>query len=123
MPEISVEVVYALPEKQYQLYVKVEQGSTVEQAIEKSGLLELRREIDLTSNKVGIYSRPVKLGDEVNEGDRIEIYRPLIADPKELRRQRAERAAESKNKSLSCQAQWIAGIKKGAQCAFLLSVV
>ncbi|UEG75322.1 RnfH family protein [Pantoea agglomerans] len=96
MPEISVEVVYALPEKQYQLYVKVEQGSTVGQAIEKSGLLELRREIDLTSNKVGIYSRPVKLGDEVNEGDRIEIYRPLIADPKELRRQRAERAAESK---------------------------
>jgi len=90
VPEISVEVVYALPEKQYQLYVKVEQGSTVEQAIEKSGLLEL------TSNKVGIYSRPVKLGDEVNEGDRIEIYRPLIADPKELRRQRAERAAESK---------------------------
>ncbi|AOE38810.1 RnfH family protein [Pantoea agglomerans] len=96
MPEISVEVVYALPEKQYQLYVKVEQGSTVEQAIHKSGLLELRREIDLSSNKVGIYSRTVKLGDEVNEGDRIEIYRPLIADPKELRRQRAERAAESK---------------------------
>ncbi|WP_419791871.1 RnfH family protein, partial [Pseudomonas glycinae] len=49
VPEISVEVVYALPEKQYQLYVKVEQGSTVEQAIQKSGLLELRREIDLTS--------------------------------------------------------------------------
>lgn len=96
MPEISVEVVYALPEKQYQLYVKVEQGSTVEQAIQKSGLLELRREINLSINKVGIYSRPVKLGDEVNEGDRIEIYRPLIADPKELRRQRAERAAESK---------------------------
>ncbi|WP_337009571.1 RnfH family protein [Pantoea sp. AS142] len=96
MPDISVEVVYALPEKQYQLYVNVEQGSTVELAIHKSGLLELRREIDLASNKVGIYSRPVKLDDEVNEGDRIEIYRPLIADPKELRRQRAERAAESK---------------------------
>ena len=96
MPDISVEVVYALPEKQYQLYVKVKQGSTVEQAILKSGLLELRREIDLASNKVGIYSRPVKLDDVVQEGDRIEIYRPLIADPKELRRQRAERAAESK---------------------------
>nr|WP_314985635.1 RnfH family protein [uncultured Pantoea sp.] len=96
MPDISVEVVYALPEKQYQLYVKVEQGSTVEHAILKSGLLELRREIDLASNKVGIYSRPMKLDDVVNEGDRIEVYRPLIADPKELRRQRAERAAESK---------------------------
>lgn len=96
MPDISVEVVYALSEKQYQLYVKVEQGSTVEQAILKSGLLELRQEIDLASNKVGVYSRPVKLDDVVQEGDRIEIYRPLIADPKELRRQRAERAAESK---------------------------
>ena len=96
MPDITVEVVYALPDKQYQLYVKVEQGSTVEQAINASGLLELRWEIDLSSNKVGVYSRPVKLDDVINEGDRIEIYRPLIADPKELRRQRAERAAESK---------------------------
>ncbi|MGK3143373.1 RnfH family protein [Pantoea sp. C2G6] len=96
MPDISVEVVYALPEKQYQLYATVEQGSTVEQAIRQSGLLELRREIDLNSNKVGVYSRPVKLDDVVNEGDRIEIYRPLIADPKELRRQRAERAAGTK---------------------------
>ncbi|WP_312055162.1 RnfH family protein [Pantoea brenneri] len=96
MPDISVEVVYALPEKQYQLYVKVEQGSTVEQAIQQSGILELRREIDLSSNKVGIYSRAVKLSDVVDEGDRIEIYRPLIADPKELRRQRAERSASAK---------------------------
>ncbi|WP_288476909.1 RnfH family protein [uncultured Pantoea sp.] len=96
MPDITVEVVYALPDKQYQLYVKVEEGSTVEQAINASGLLELRREIDLSNNKVGVYSRPVKLDDVINEGDRIEIYRPLIADPKELRRQRAERAAESK---------------------------
>ncbi|MXP49994.1 RnfH family protein [Pantoea sp. Eser] len=96
MSDISVEVVYALPEKQYQLYVKVEQGSTVEQAIQQSGILELRREIDLSSNKVGIYSRAVKLSDVVDEGDRIEIYRPLIADPKELRRQRAERSASAK---------------------------
>jgi len=96
VPDITVEVVYALPDKQYQLYVKVEEGSTVEQAINASGLLELRREIDLSNNKVGVYSRPVKLDDVINEGDRIEIYRPLIADPKELRRQRAERAAESK---------------------------
>lgn len=96
MPDISVEVVYALPEKQYQLYVKVEQGSTVAQAIQQSGILELRREIDLSSNKVGIYSRAVKLSDVVDEGDRIEIYRPLIADPKELRRQRAERSASAK---------------------------
>ncbi len=94
MPDIAVEVVYALPEKQYFYTVNVEEGATVEQAIKASGILELRSDIDLTSNKVGVFSRPVKLGDEVQAGDRIEIYRPLLADPKELRRQRAERAAK-----------------------------
>ena len=94
MPDITVEVVYALPEKQYLYSVKVPEGSTVEQAILASGLLELRTDIDLAKNKVGIYSRTVKLHDVVQSGDRIEIYRPLIADPKELRRQRAERAAQ-----------------------------
>lgn len=93
LPDIKVEVVYALPEKQYLRQVKLAQGSTVKQAIEASGLLELRADIDLDKNKVGIFSRPVKLTDEVSEGDRVEIYRPLIADPKELRRQRAERSA------------------------------
>ena len=96
MTKIRVEVVYALPDKQYLREVTLEQGATVEQAIEASGLLQLRRDIDLAQNKTGIFSRPVKLGDTVEEGDRIEIYRPLIADPKELRRQRAERAATRK---------------------------
>ncbi|WP_380183520.1 RnfH family protein [Kalamiella sp. sgz302252] len=94
MPDIAVEVVYALPEKQYLYTVNVEEGATVEQAIRASGLLELRSDIDLASNKVGVFSRPVKLSDEVHSGDRIEIYRPLLADPKELRRQRAEKAAK-----------------------------
>jgi len=94
VPDIAVEVVYALPEKQYLYTVNVEEGATVEQAIKASGLLELRNDIDLASNKVGIFSRPVKLHDEVHSGDRIEIYRPLLADPKELRRQRAEKAAK-----------------------------
>jgi len=93
-PEIKVEVVYALPEKQYLLKVRLAQGSTVEQAIAASGILELRTDIDLAKNKVGVFSRPVKLIDTVNDGDRVEIYRPLIADPKELRRQRAEKAAQ-----------------------------
>jgi len=96
VPEISVEVVYALPEKQYQRVVTLEEGSTVEQAIVASGLLELRRDIDLSQNKVGVFSRTVKLSDTLQEGDRVEIYRPLIADPKELRRQRAERSASGK---------------------------
>ena len=91
---IVVEVAYALPEKQYLRRVTLEEGATVEQAIHASGLLALRTDIDLAKNKVGIYSRPVKLTDLLSDGDRVEIYRPLIADPKELRRQRAEKAAK-----------------------------
>ena len=88
--KIAVEVAYALPQKQYLQRVMLDEGATVEQAIQASGLLTLRDDIDLTKNKVGIYSRPVKLDDVVHDGDRVEIYRPLIADPKELRRQRAQ---------------------------------
>lgn len=93
-PKITVEVAYALPAKQYLQRVKLDEGATVEEAIRASGLLELRSDIDLSKNKVGIYSRPIKLADVVSDGDRVEIYRPLIADPKELRRQRAEKAGK-----------------------------
>ncbi|WP_304169746.1 RnfH family protein [Lonsdalea britannica] len=92
MTEMRVEVVYALPERQFLRALKLEEGSTVKQAINASGLLTLRPEIDLTSNKVGIFSRPAKLDEALQEGDRVEIYRPITADPKELRRQRAEHA-------------------------------
>ncbi|WP_333496744.1 RnfH family protein [Kluyvera sp. CHPC 1.251] len=88
--KIAVEVAYALPQKQYLQRVTLDEGATVEQAIQASGLLTLREDIDLAKNKVGIYSRPAKLDDVVHDGDRVEIYRPLIADPKELRRQRAQ---------------------------------
>lgn len=90
--QIAIEVTYALPDKQTLLEVVVEQGTTVEQGIKASGILERYQDIDLTSNKVGIWSRTCKLGDALREGDRIEIYRPLIADPKEVRRIRAEKA-------------------------------
>ncbi|MCS5945194.1 RnfH family protein [Klebsiella variicola subsp. variicola] len=91
---IRVEVAYALPEKAvFAAESPLDEGATVEQAIIASGLLALRDDIDLAKNKLGIYSRPVKLHDEVHDGDRVEIYRPLIADPKELRRQRAEKSA------------------------------
>lgn len=80
--KIAVEVAYALPEKQYLQRVTLQEGATVEEAIRASGLLELRTDIDLTKNKVGIYSRPAKLSDTVHDGDRVEIYRPLIADRK-----------------------------------------
>ncbi|HHR5902674.1 TPA: RnfH family protein [Providencia alcalifaciens] len=95
MSDINIEVTYALPEKQFLLSVKVAEGTTIEDAIIASGILALHSDIDLKKNKVGIYSRPAKLGDVVQEGDRIEIYRPLIADPKELRRKRAEKSKEN----------------------------
>ena len=90
---ILVEVDFPPPEKQYLQRVTLDEGATVEQAIVASGLLALRDDIDLAKDKLGIYSRPVKLHDEVHDGDRVEIYRPLIADPKELRRRRAEKRA------------------------------
>jgi len=96
VPDITIEVVYALPDKQYLRTVTLEEGATVEEAIKASGLLSLRKDIDLKTNKVGVFSRPVKLDDTLQDGDRVEIYRPLIADPKEMRRQRAERSAEKK---------------------------
>ncbi|EPL9570241.1 RnfH family protein [Providencia rettgeri] len=97
MSDINIEVVYALPEKQFLLSVKVAEGSTIEDAIVASGILALRDDIDLKKNKVGIYSRPAKLSDTVQDGERVEIYRPLLADPKELRRKRAEKSKEAKN--------------------------
>ncbi|PWW12464.1 RnfH family protein [Mangrovibacter phragmitis] len=96
LPEITVEVVYALPEKQYLRKVTLTEGATLQQAIEASGLLALRTDINLEKNKVGIYSRPAKLNDTVQDGDRVEIYRPLTADPKALRRMRAEQSAQKK---------------------------
>lgn len=91
---ITVEVAYALPERQSLLTLSVSRQATVQQIIEQSGILQQFAEIDLTVQKVGIWSRPVKLDDAVTDGDRIEIYRPLIADPKDLRRRRAEKAKE-----------------------------
>ncbi|XBS68834.1 RnfH family protein [Acerihabitans sp. KWT182] len=91
MPDIRVEVVYALPERQYRYPLTLPEGSTLHQAIIASDILALRPEIDLDKNKVGIFSRPAALEDVLRDGDRVEIYRPLLMDPKELRRQRAER--------------------------------
>lgn len=91
---ITVEVAYALPERQALLTLSVSSAASVEQIIQQSGILQQFPQIDLQSQKVGVWSRPVKLTDLVKEGDRIEIYRPLIADPKDLRRRRAEKAKE-----------------------------
>ena len=87
---LNVEVVYALPAEQSLLKVQLAAGATVEEAIRASGVLEAFPDIDLARNKVGIFSKLVKLDEPVRDRDRVEIYRPLIADPKEVRRKRAE---------------------------------
>ncbi|HEX7972150.1 MAG TPA: RnfH family protein [Thiobacillus sp.] len=87
---IRVEVIYALSGQQPLLRANVAEGATVEEAIRASGVLEVFPEIDLGKNKVGIFSKLVKLDETVRDQDRVEIYRPLIADPKEVRRKRAE---------------------------------
>lgn len=88
--QIQIEVAYARPDQQALLSLRVAAGSNVAQAIEASGVLAKFPEIDLAQNKVGIFGKLTKLDTVVREKDRIEIYRALIADPKEVRRQRAE---------------------------------
>lgn len=97
MPDIIVEVVYALPEQQTLLSISLDEGSTIEQAIIASDIQKHHPQIDLNNVAVGIFSRAAKLKDTLRDGDRVEIYRPLIADPKELRKLRAAKAkAEGK---------------------------
>ena len=91
--KISVEVAYALPERQVIISLSVKQGATLEQAILSSGIMDQFPEIDLGRNKVGIFGKPGKLADILRAGDRVEIYRALTVDPKEARRRRAERKA------------------------------
>lgn len=89
--KIKVEVVYAYPDKFFLKKIELDQVLSIQNVILQSGVLEKYTEIDLRENKVGVFSRTVKLTDMVEDGDRIEIYRPLIADPKEMRRKRAEK--------------------------------
>ena len=84
---------YALPEKQYLQRVTLQEGATVEEAIRASGLLELRTDIDLTKTKSAFTAVRQNSAILCMMAIGWEIYRPLIADPKELRRQRAEKSA------------------------------
>lgn len=86
---IEVEVAYAKPDAQVILSVKLSPGATVEEAINLSGILHNFPEIDLAANKVGVFGKLTKLSAPLRAGDRVEIYRQLIADPKEVRKQRA----------------------------------
>jgi putative ubiquitin-RnfH superfamily antitoxin RatB of RatAB toxin-antitoxin module len=93
---LTVEVAYALPRRQLILELQVVPGTTAEQAIRASGILGQFPDIDLENSKVGIFGKPCKRGDVLHNGDRVEIYRPLIADPREIRKQRAAKGKEMK---------------------------
>ncbi len=94
--KIKVEVAYALPDKQTLLSIDVEKNHTIQEVIEQSGILDIYPEIDLQRDRVGVFSKLAKLSDTLYAGDRIEIYRPLLADPKEVRKQRALKAKQEK---------------------------
>ena len=94
--KMNIEVVYGYTDRQALLSVEVDASATVEEAIKASGILDHFEDIDLSVNKVGIFGKITKLNAALKEGDRIEIYRPLLADPKEVRRRRA---AEGKKMS------------------------
>ena len=85
-----IQLCYALPEQAVVIALDIVVGCTLEQAIAKSGLLTQFPEIDLTQNKIGIYGKLKPLDTVARDGDRIEIYRPLRADPMESRRRRAQ---------------------------------
>lgn len=88
---IPVEVAYAKPETQVIISLNVKPGTTLIEAVKLSGVLEQFPEIDLAQNKFGIFSKVADENTVLREKDRVEIYRPLIADPKDSRRRRAEK--------------------------------
>ena len=93
---MNIEVVYGYKDKHLLLSLNVDESVTVEEAIEQSGIMQHFDDIDLKVNKVGIFGKLTKLSAGLKAGDRVEIYRPLLADPKEVRRRRA---AEGKKMS------------------------
>jgi putative ubiquitin-RnfH superfamily antitoxin RatB of RatAB toxin-antitoxin module len=81
-----VGVAYADKFKQIWLKLDVPEGSSVREAIERSGLLDRFPEIDLSANKVGIFGKLSRLDATLNDGDRVEIYRPITVDPETVER-------------------------------------
>ncbi len=94
MAAIEIEVSFALPDQQSLIALQVAEGTTVAEAIAQSQLAESYPEYDFSSLSVGVWNRVCKSDQILKQGDRVEIYRPLIADPKEVRKQRAERAKQ-----------------------------
>ena len=91
---IHVEVAYALEDKQTIMTLDVPEGTTALEAAKQSGITNKFDDIDLDNAKLGIFAKVVAPTQVLRAGDRVEIYRPLIADPKEVRKARAARAKE-----------------------------
>ena len=95
-PSIEIQVAYARPDRQELVKLRLPEGATLGQAVEVSGLLQKYPEIDLNAGKFGIYAKLAKPDTVLRTGDRVEVYRPLLADPKEVRRQRAAEGKPTK---------------------------
>jgi putative ubiquitin-RnfH superfamily antitoxin RatB of RatAB toxin-antitoxin module len=89
---LRVEVAYALPDRQKIIAIDVPAGTSAQEAVRRSGIADHFPDIDLGNLKLGIFGKAVAAGQQLVDGDRVEIYRPLIADPKIVRKKRAERA-------------------------------
>jgi uncharacterized protein len=89
MASLRIEVVYALPAGEDAVALRLPPGATAADAVRASGMLERHPGIDLKRQKIGIYGRVVAAGTLLSDGDRVEVYRPLILEPKEARRRRA----------------------------------
>jgi len=89
-----IEVTYALEKEQTLLSLEVDEGTTLKQAVEISGILDKYPQINLKIDKTGIFGKIAKLDVVLREKDRVEIYRPLIADPKKVRKERAAQGKE-----------------------------
>lgn len=86
---MRIEVVLAMPERQELIILDIDAGTTVADAIEQSGIVAMFEGFELDERKVGVFGQKVPVGQVLREGDRVEIYRGLLIDPKEVRRQRA----------------------------------
>jgi len=96
---IDVEIAYAKSDEQAIVKVQINDGTTARHAVEQSGILQKFPEINLSKMAIGVFSKLIALDSQVKSGDRIEIYRPLIADPKEQRRKRAELGKDMKKRN------------------------
>ncbi|WP_144160934.1 RnfH family protein [Paraburkholderia sp. BCC1885] len=92
---LSIEVCYALPDEQVLIPVELPQGATLRQALDASGILKRYPQIDLDRQKVGVFGKLKPLDTVLTDHDRVEIYRPLIVDPKAARQRRVEKTRKA----------------------------